>query len=55
MIQMNLFTKKKQSQRLREGTYGYHGGKGGQCRMGVWDWHVHITIFKIKFKKIKIK
>ena len=30
MIQMNLFTKQKQTHRLREGTYGYQGGsKGG--------------------------
>ena len=28
MIQMNLFTKKKQSLRIRELIYGYHQGKG---------------------------
>ena len=22
------------------------GEVGGQCRMGVWDWHVRTTIFK---------
>ena len=26
MIQMNLFTKQKQTHRLREQTYGYQGG-----------------------------
>ena len=38
MIQMNLFTKQKQTHRLREGTYGYQGGRvGGRDRLGVWD------------------
>ena len=27
MIRMNLCTKQKQTHRLREGTYGYQGGK----------------------------
>ena len=27
MIQMNLFTNQKHSHRLRDGIYGYHGGK----------------------------
>ena len=30
MIQMNLFTKQKQTHRLREGNSGYRGGKGGR-------------------------
>ena len=30
MIQMNLFTKQKQTHRLREPTYGYGGGGGGE-------------------------
>ena len=47
MIQMNLFTKQKQTHRLREWTYGYQGGRvGGSDRLRVWDWHVHIAIFK---------
>ena len=29
MIQMNLFTKQKQTHRLREQTYGYQRGRGG--------------------------
>ena len=29
MMQMNLFTKQKQTHRLREQTYGYWGGKSG--------------------------
>ena len=48
MIQMNLFTKQKQTHRLRERTYGYQRGRvGGRDRLGVWDWHVHSAIFKI--------
>ena len=30
MIQMNLFTKQKQTHRLREPTYGYGGGGWGE-------------------------
>ena len=38
MIQMNLFTKQKQTHRLREQTYGYQGGRvGGRDRLGSWD------------------
>ena len=48
MIQMNSFTKQKQTHRLREWTYGYHGeGSVGRDRLGIWDWHVHTAIFKI--------
>ena len=47
-IQVNLFTKQKQTHRLRERTYGYQRGRvGGSNRQGVWDWHVHTVIFKI--------
>ena len=46
MIQMNLFTKQKQTHRLREQTYGYWG-KGERARLGGWDWHIHTAIFKI--------
>ena len=36
MIQMNLFTKQKQTHRLREGTYGYQGGsKGAEWEFGI--------------------
>ena len=35
---MNLFTKQKQTHRLREQTYGYEGGRvGGRDRLEVWD------------------
>ena len=35
MIQMNLFTKQKQTHRLREWTYGYEGGRvGGKWQIG---------------------
>ena len=45
---MNLFTKQKQTHRLRKQTYGYQTGKvGGRGKLGVWDWYIHITIFKI--------
>ena len=41
---MYLFTKQKQTHRLRERTYGYQGGRDSQ---GVWDQHVHTAIFKM--------
>ena len=48
MIQMNLFTKQKQTHRLREGTYDYQGGRvGGRDSSGVWDWHACTAIFKM--------
>ena len=38
MVQMNLFTKQKQSHRYRKPTYGYQaGGKGGRDKLGDWD------------------
>ena len=36
MIQMNLFTKQKQTHRPRKQTSGYQRGKGGR-KSGVWD------------------
>ena len=38
MIQMNLFTKQKQTHRLCEQTYNYQGARvwGGDS-LGVWD------------------
>ena len=47
MIEMNLFTQKKQTHRLRERIYGYQGGRVGGDRLGVWDWHVNSAMFKI--------
>ena len=37
MVQMNLFTKQKQSHRCRKQTYGYQWGKGGRDNLGDWD------------------
>ena len=50
MIQMNLFTKQKQTHRLREWIYDYWRKSGGRDRLGVWDWHIHTAIFKITSK-----
>ena len=45
---MNLFTKQKQTQRLRKQTYGYQRRNvGGVDKLGVWDWHIHTMIYKI--------
>ena len=43
---MNLFT--KQTHRLRKQAYGYQRGKRGvwRDRLGVWDQHIHTTMFK---------
>ena len=38
MIQINLFTKQKQTQRLKQQTYGYKRGKlVGRDKLGGWD------------------
>ena len=39
LIQMNLFTKQKQTHRHRNQTYGYQGGEGegGRDKLGIWD------------------
>ena len=47
MVQMNLFTKQKQTHRHRKQTYGYQRGKGGRDKSGVWDEHIHTIIYKI--------
>ena len=45
---MNLFTKQKQTPRLREQPYGYQGGRvGGRERLEVWDRHVHTAVFRV--------
>ena len=41
---MNLLTEQKQTHRLREQTCSE--GECGRDRLGVWDWHVHTTMFK---------
>ena len=47
MIQMNLFTKQKQTHRLRELTYGYHGGGWG----GGIDWEIGIDMYTLLYLK----
>ena len=48
MTQMNLFTKQKQTHRLRKKPYGYRRGKVREKdKLGVWDWPIYTTIFKI--------
>ena len=49
---MNLFTKQKQTYKLRERTYGCQRGRTGRrdCRGG-WDGHVHSAIFKMDNQK----
>ena len=37
MIQINLFTKEKQTHRHRKQTYGYQRGSRGRDKLGVWD------------------
>ena len=45
---MNLFTKQKQTHRLYKQMYGYQRGNvGGRDKLGVWDYHIHTTIYKI--------
>ena len=44
---MNLFTKQKQTHRLRKQTYGYQRGKGrGRDKLGIWKEHMNTTIYK---------
>ena len=45
---MNLFTKHKQTYKLRERTYGCQRVRTGRrdCQGG-WDGHVHSAIFKM--------
>ena len=37
MIQMNLFTKQKQTHKLRKQIYSYQRGKRGRDKLGDWD------------------
>ena len=46
MIQMNLFTKEKQTQGLRKQTYGYQMGRGG----GI-NWEFEIEIYTLLYSK----
>ena len=47
---MNLFTKQKQTHRLREQMY-VAGEKDGGKWQGVCDWHLHTAIFKMGNKQ----
>ena len=46
MIQINLFTKQKQSHRGRKQAYGYQGGKRG----GI-NWEIGIDIYTLLYIK----
>ena len=46
MVQMNLFTKQKQSYRCRKQTYGYQGVAGGRI-----NWEVGIDIYMLLYIK----
>ena len=49
---MNLFTKKKQTHRLRGRIYGCQGGRmGRRDGLKIWIQHVHSAIFKIGNQK----
>ena len=50
---MKLFTKQKQTHRLRKQTYGYQRGKGvGGDKLGVRDQQIYTTIYKINNKDL---
>ena len=42
---MNLFTKQKQTHRKQ--AFGCQRGEKGRDKFGVWDYQVHITMYKI--------
>ena len=47
-MQMNLFKKQKQTQRHQKQTQSTRVPKGGvQDKLGVWDWHIFTTIYKV--------
>ena len=46
MAQMNLFTKQKQTHRLRELTYGYQGGREGIV------WELGIDMYTLIYLKL---
>ena len=52
MIQMNLFTKQKQTHRLREQTYGYQEERVVEA--GWWggiDWECGIDMYTLRYLK----
>ena len=45
---MNVYAKQKQNHRHRKQAYAYQKGEGwGEDKLGVWDQHIHTTIYKI--------
>ena len=58
MLQMNLFTKQKETHRHRSCkrlTYSYLRGKRRRDNLGVWDEQIHTTIHKIDNQQIYSK
>ena len=49
---MNLFTKQKNTHRYRKQTYGYQRGNWGRDKLGVWDKHPYIAMYKINNKHL---
>ena len=48
MIQINLFTKQKQTYRHRKQTYDYQRGKGrGRDKLAFWDQQTQTAVHKI--------
>ena len=47
MGQMKLFTKQKQSNRYRKQIYDYQWIREQRDKLGEWDGHISITIYKI--------
>ena len=48
-IQMNLFTKQKQTYRYQKQTYGYQRGNlGWQDKLGVQDCYTHTRMHRIE-------
>ena len=47
MTQINLFMKHKQTHKYRKENYGSQREKRGRDKLGVWDWQIQITIYKI--------
>ena len=46
VIQINLFTKQKQTHRHRKQIYGFQRRKWGD-KSGVWTWQMQATVYKI--------
>ena len=52
MIQMNLYTKQKETHRHRKHIYGYQVRRGlGRDKGGVWDEQIHTAMYKIGKKQ----